>query len=1553
MNSKPRESFGQRVKRLAGQRRGVAILLVIAVLAGLVALAAPFVMSMALHGRQARNDLTSLQARTGAEAAIAHATAQLYKTTLRVDNGNTTTDPLVTTPADLKVSMDFPAAAVQLEKLGVNVSNTGGLMWSAKVEDEQGKINVSSAHPVVLGNLMGSALLTDDAPKGANVLTVDDASQFRPTGGTISLNGEPYVLKYSSAKGTSIVLQGGLDKAHVAGAVVYDGRARLIADYKWRGDGGQYQPLKSIYELKAALQGGDFIGPDEFARIERHITVQSGLGGPLWGHGQIPPQPAGGQVINSFVVEKGDGFTPGGLIRMVQNGKVEGFRRLDRVNLRGDGSAALAWEQEYSAPQRKSSSDILLVQPEFQHPININTASTEVLEAVFTGLCMFGSKDAITREKAQLLVDHMRERGTTYATKDQLKKAFDEAHNRGLLSGAQRDAAYINAVEPNSPKLRTSTVPFVFHSFGHFTIEGSGVVNSDNGVQLSRNIQRQMLSLPTPWPGLFKIQYQRQFQELLDKGLGSRVVTFPEPMGAQRFKRNVSSVRLGRDDTGGVRLDVGESGSMGFNGEWLEHCSDPNDGGFRQDGYDMSKRGPFDIDKDTPSVGGSSAQQQGRPIVATLRNPNQNNNNRRSNSSIGSVATQPAAVDMWYKPLGGGQCVFYDEGLEEDRNRITFSYKPGEGLKVEVCDAGYECQGTKTSFNHMQRNPLQYIFPVELTPGDWHHVAASWKAGCYNGIEIRYDAQFIPPRGDPIIQKPSTKLARSLGLTDDTVSLEEAPDEDFPLRGAVRIGEEIIEYQLKQGNTLVQCKRGARMSAISKHDDGEAVIPHGYSVPIAEDWYVGGAKLVDRVPSLTEISSCKVDVPKPPPNNFVVHTETKEIPVSDASAFPTSGFVIIRGELLYYGKRSATKLQDLQRAMSTAGASAPARNFNNGALVHLVSIEITNSNDYLDRGIVQLDDENNDKQVEWLHYTSKQIMNGKHYLLANIYNTTAGGIQQGNPQVNVPLQPNLNYEQHGDPNRPDGSPADFQFSWRGCFNIGFRQAHGKKTSVIPVMRVTRPDCGDRDSAFGERGVSEVSVVERGSTSGDLMYIKQAATYQRGQPRYNARREPIDLDDWDIQHYVGLHDFLSRRYPQGQTRVLKWPSGELPDAVGARRMIGASNSGEGQMRGHVDEIRFNNLTTETARIAMTTKAEGVSADADSILLEPRIAFPQDRPGWPPRGNRDGLPTLNWPTEGLIRIEEELIYYESFRSGEPFTYFSDLWPRLNQAQRATESKEERIYTPSRVIGPLVRPNECSAQGARITRLKRGVLGTDAKDHPVGATVMLIDGVPISPLVSMSRDSLTVKNGAGFPREGYVWINKEVISYLDGGGKAGTGSGAGSATLTGIQNFRGRYGTREDSHEPGDLAIALPFRYWDRNPQYTECDGIAFVQGGYFAQDAIWDSIELETKGTEEYPKPNAVRPRVFARFDSQPSWSAEPSNVEGGLWEFRNKDGIIPLRTEAGRGVRADEAELRVYWEYKPGAFIPNMDWKRTFQIEKMRVNYRTPLIIRRLDELERR
>ncbi|MGD0091155.1 MAG: hypothetical protein ABSE73_14655, partial [Planctomycetota bacterium] len=310
--------------------KGVAIIMVIAVLTGLLALAAPFVLSMVLHGRTARGDLYALQAQLGAEAAIAHAQTQLVKLEASFDPSKDFIK--ITTLKDLKVTMDFPAAGPALQKLEVNVTNPRGLLWSAKVEDEQGKINLSSAPPVLLGNLLGSAILMDPTPSGSTSLMVDDSKQFNPGGGCVCLNGERRVLHYSSAQGNMIQLTEGTEMPHVAGDLVYDGRGRLLADYKIKGGGPQFTPFRSIFEVKMALSGNDSISASEFARIEGHLTVHSEMNGPLWGHSEYP-QEQGNLSTDGLHVEKADGFTPGVLIRVVDAGVPGNYARVRWVTL--------------------------------------------------------------------------------------------------------------------------------------------------------------------------------------------------------------------------------------------------------------------------------------------------------------------------------------------------------------------------------------------------------------------------------------------------------------------------------------------------------------------------------------------------------------------------------------------------------------------------------------------------------------------------------------------------------------------------------------------------------------------------------------------------------------------------------------------------------------------------------------------------------------------------------------------------------------------------------------------------------------------------------------------------------------------------------------------------------------------------------------------------------------------------------------------------------------------------------------------------------------------
>lgn len=1521
--------------------RGVAILMVIAILAGLMALAAPFVFSMILHGRSARADLHTTQARAGSDAATAHALHQLHKNTLRFDLESS--EPEITTLKDLKIEMDFPAAPKEFNKFGLNVQNPAGLMWSAKVEDEQAKINVGTCPPALLGNLMAAALLAQPAEKGANHLIVDDARRFPPTG-LVCLNGEPNPLRYAGIQGNVIVLSEGTYMHHGEGDLVFDGRARLICDYKFKKGGASFVPYRSVYEIKMALGAQNGLQPDEFARIERHLTVQSGLDGPRWGHAERTG--AGTGLTGGFNVERGDGFTPGALIRVVENGIPTNFERVRRAVLRNDGGAFIELDHEISLPEKTSSVNDFYVEPEIRHPININTVSPEVLTAVLTGLCIQQGKEAIPYAKAQELAYLLLANNATYPNEISLKKALDAAHTKGLLTAQQRDAAYINATEAGSPKLRTSTVPFVYHSFGSYTIEGTGIVNSDNGIQFARHTTRQLVTLPTPWPGRFHVEYQAGFEALLDQGLGKRVVTFPVAMGTEKFKRS-AAIKLPSYTTGGVRLDVGESGAHRMAGEFLEHCEDEKDPGYRQDGYDMARRGPFTIPlagNGGGNQGGIRRGRNGNPIV-TLggnNNPNQQQNQNANLPPRGNqTASQPTAVELWYRPIRPSQCTFYDESLEEDRNRLTVSYEPSAqpkpGVVLKIYDAGLESQDIQTNdWNHLKRPPVECIFPVTLDGGEWYHIAASWKNGRMNGQDIRIDAQ-PEPKGEKLIFRPGARLSGNLGLDDDQsleVETEDGKlDELFPKNGgAIQIGEEIIEYQKRNGSSFTLLRRGARLSAQAKHEGGEFVMPYGFSNPLSYDLPEGNGFLVERIEAPMSLRNCRIELPPTAKIPYILDTEVAKLPVNDCSDFPQSGFILVGGELIYYGKRTATAFLQLQRGMRAINGGMPPRNLRSGG-VSLASLQVTDISQYDDDRIVQIDDEKNPDKVEWFHYGSRLTVNGKHYLVARIANYyDEGGYYTGPPTAQ---------SQWGTPH-PRTYNVGFSASFRNEFGVGGNMAHDKKAKVIPVVQMQGPHGGDKDSPYGPEGTSEVTVIERGTTHADLRYIKQAVTRMWANiPRCTGPGNscPCFFTSWGLDYYVGLNDFVARRYPGNQSRMLKWPSGELPDAVGAKRIVGADRNGESKLHGHVDEVKVNTFNTLAARIAMTLEGTGIKESDDEILIENADAWPSNGSG--------GNAALNWPTTGgLVRIEDELLFYKGTGQGA-FQYYSDVFQHLKDKPPEQNKADRRWINPCTQVHEL-HPNIKDKTGTRLTGVIRGVLGTRAADHPVGAQVMLLDGMGVSLLtgrgLSHGGDTFSIADtqARGFSDEGYAWINGEVVGYTKLQG----------STFSGSRYFRARYGTTEAEHEPDSIVRALPFRYWDREGKLYDGDGLAYIQAGYAASDAIWDSIDMKISGTEEIPAPPVhVRPRVLVRFDGSPLWSDEPLNKEGGLFEYRFKEGKTFIK--GSRGVQAEQLEMRVYWQYQRGSFIPNQDWKRTFTIEKMRATYHTPLIMRRLDEVEKR
>lgn len=1498
-----RSSTGHTLRRLRAKlsrflrrrdQRGVAIIMVMAVLAGLIALAAPFAFSMILHGRSARTTLNAEKARAGAEAAISRGLSHLHRLVKAPGYDPT---PLTDTIDELKVPP-------LLSRVTLNINNPQGIMWSTKIEDEQGKINLHSAPPSLIGNLLGSSILEESVERDAAELIVDSAEPFYTDGdpntidGFVSLGGQ--TSPYNHIVGNRIFLAPGgnhrIRRAIRRGALVYDGRAKWISEYSEGGRRGKFRPFRSIHEVKSINERNRNLlafRPDEFIAIERFITIHSKMGGPEWGRGE-PAVDAGNRQV---WVENGEGFGPGAPVRLVRGGRARDYDVVESVHpsMRGGKHGwVVRLVKGFSIRSSRNDKNRDYIEPRHRNPVNINTAPLEVVMACVMGIAPYASNEAVSRQQAIQLAHFLTQPGRVYRDELDLKAALSQAMQKGLLSSKLRDAVYINATEPASPKLRTSTVPFCYRSFGSFTIEGTGIINARNGLQLARHTLRQTVTLPSPPPSFFEYKTQKDFQQLVEQGMAARTVTWPVAMGPNSIRhRTTTYIKEPDPNRGDIRLDVGEVGSHGGTSrrggrrgrggqgvlhEWIDHCDDPLSKAFFQEGYDMTSRGAYTL-----------------PAVAGTNN-----------------YMPTGAAELWFKPVGGGQGFIFDSGEETDRNRISFIYEPGRGLVIRIFDANLEGKSA------------EYVYPCTLNAGRWYHIAGSWRSTHHNGQEARVDGQLIPKDGGEITFKPGSKLAADIDDEDiDTLEVEDA--EDFPDKGQVRVGEEVIEYGAKGGGALTQLRRGTCLSAGAAHKEGEFVMPYGYTCRFGETLTTGGALLAEQIEKANGKKTITTRVNHPATTtkpHYVLDSETAKLPVEDATDFPPSGYVLVRGELIYYSSRSATELRGLQRAQSASGVSGAARNLFHRNTVALVSFEVTETGDYNNRPgrddqFVQVDNEDDENLVEWIQYGDIKSIDSKDYFIGRLHFPSGrpGTYWTGEGE----RQPN---------GRWTNGAANFQTrgiglaNFRGVKGTGAKQTHSKKAKVIPVTRMHNsegPKIGDQWAPRGEEA-SAVSVITIGQTDGDVRWIKRSHVAQHAH-----RNRHGQIVNWYFRTYMGLNDFVSRQYLTGNGRILKFPSGDLPNISTPKRTIGAAMDSGGQLFGFADEFKVLALSSRGGKIAMGTSGNGISSGDTQVNVELTEAWPS-----PSGGNFDP----GWPSSGVIRIGEELIAFAS-SSSNSVSYFSDL-------RQYIQDKEGKRGKASR--GPP--PNRESKTVVRLSGLKRGILGSTASDHPPGAGVMLYDAAPITMLrgtLGATSDRFSVLDGKGFPPEGYAWINDEVVSWSQGGGTSFSGCGP----------FRGRFGTSPANHPSGSVVQALPFRYWDRYAREYDGEGLAYMQAGYSAKDAIWDTVELETKGGSGDPLPNYIHPRILVRFNGKPVWHSKPTNQEGGIYEFFGS-GVHGIKgLDRSGGVRANQIEIRVYWQYTKGAFQPNEDWKRTFALDVLRATYHSPMDVMRLEQVERR
>ncbi|MCG3134064.1 MAG: hypothetical protein HMLKMBBP_01350 [Planctomycetes bacterium] len=480
---------------------------------------------------------------------------------------------------------------------------------------------------------------------------------------------------------------------------------------------------------------------------------------------------------------------------------------------------------------------------------------------------------------------------------------------------------------------------------------------------------------------------------------------------------------------------------------------------------------------------------------------------------------------------------------------------------------------------------------------------------------------------------------------------------------------------------------------------------------------------------------------------------------------------------------------------------------------------------------------------------------------------------------------------------------------------------------------------------------DITAGGRGSYPGfnDLVTLRDAAGHDeqiRLQWGYRGWAAPtaasIPANDWRWDRPTDADDLT--QYPsQAWTRILKFPSGEMPDqqlTQGSENIrFGIKFDDSVKTGGMLDEIGFQEVRLPAAdrrdyahlgqvpsQIAHPSTATSGAPVTFVGITDKDTEIPLHWSFWneTARGvDVRGLPVPSdiYPVDGgLVRIGEELIFYEE----------ADL-------------------------------------GAGLLRgCQRGVMGTLPDSHGYGAFVVPIECFPMSRLTAAADESsatFELADASDFPDDGYLRVADagEIAGYTEVQGNRLTGplsridpgedessSGSGGAR-TGGALFRGRFGTVPVGYGEGDVAIAMPFRHWDRYSERSDDPENSYSQFSWSKRGAIWKRVSWD-----EEPR-SLIEVVTLLRFQGGPAWDSDDV-IRLGEQDMPKDDRRKHLYLLAKpedlnlMNVESDRLEARVMVRFAKDAYnrftsekAPDA-WKQTPAVRKISVEYVAPATV---------
>jgi len=1147
------------------------------------------------------------------------------------------------------------------------------------------------------------------------------------------------------------------------------------------------------------------------------------------------------------------------------------------------------------------------------HPVNVNTAPRRLLEAILTGLetsfmtqTAGAIRDFVTPSEAALVAARLVEAPIEDA--QGLVRVLDAAVSAGEITGVDRLSILLNAIDPGHAALRARTLPFAFRGGEVAGIISTGIVNDAAGNEIARRTFRDVVSVSPPRGATVHFDGQADLfagftNEWLQAGQSLRagrranlVETLPVDLRRTNLLRGPHFWALASHAPGQGELRLA-SGEVGGEDGWSGNVAVRH---FRDDpeGRKIEAGGGF--------------AESSAPIVASV-------------PPYVDVMT-PGHFEMWVQPTwSDGYRVFFDTGPDTDeRNRLALWYDPDtRELVLEASDTAFDAAEPAM----MGRAPrsAEIRAPVRFEANRWVHVAACWRGTRAGDLALFVDGRSLGREAHV------TVLSADIDAT--TMQIPVADGSIFPLRGVVRIGTELIDYDNAGGTwrdgplggNVLQATAMPQVDAQGQpllDPNGQALLqrtsrtgrrPHSRGTPVQVGGYTDMLGVRPGDPR-TGIPPLTARIPGGP----VTMVEALPSPTPKARVYPQQDQRLVNGDL--------------------------------GILAGDTTIPVIGGTEPfpLQNGVIQIG-------VERIRYTQAVMVGGivdqftgctrgfdgttaaDHLALENVILCdlpVAPGQQafdQNNPLVQLSMPGGANVDPAPEwvaVRKPADGSTDRFYMDHGDTGGGVRIPVGIPWPAKAQYRVTPAHTQwlpqELSGARGQGGTTA-----RAHTPGERVigiFLTQWGFHGRldwvtvveaNDPSTRVERRIA----WASGGLAAFTDFVPKTYTFPTARLVKRPSGELPTwtspafSIGARRAGGAGSAMGGVCEGRVDEVR---LARDDAAWGPGSNWSNASAYGMQVLT-----------GVAPRW-LGGAVAASGPTGAPLAVETRRVARTIVPPGA-----AGIAAALGQAGERTGllvKLEDEVLGVGR------------GTAASIDFTERGLLGTTAAPHTAEVTPYVLPFPPVARLAGgFGGDRAQIVPASGVRGRALVGEGPGYLA-LD------RGNGQGIAEMLPYDRpagttferprddrrrgaYRGSFGTERDTPlSEGRLAIVHPFRHFDRHDPAIESDDATYWQASVAAPGAasgggcLFEAIEWD----EQRPT-TEVGMALLVRIDGQPAWGTAPTNVPGGIFRFDD------ARRESRIDVPGRLLEVRVVFPFRPGAFQRGA-WKETARLGGVRVLY---------------